>query len=288
MADIIPINQTIPTVQQLMAEFNRPIPPDLTAEATEILLKLSLPVENVQFLTIPQFNILNGAVEQLTMCKNCDGNNRNCDKITYTAEIVDGKLVTQKMPCELAQKAAFKRQVDTIIQRAKIPPRFRHFRATDYDASDRNADAIDAAEAAILDGASLYIHGDVGTGKTMLACIIAVEFAHRLKSCRFVNVPDLMESLREFNQIQHRDDDATREEKLRHIYETKRLIVDDLGAEKPSDWTNEILFKIFNRRYNDCSQTIVTSNLPPSKLKNHVGDRVARRVLHDAEIVQIF
>lgn len=252
------------------------------------MLKLNIPVENVQSLTIPQFNILSGAVEQLTTCLHCDGNNRNCDKITYTAEIVNGELVTNSEPCKIAQKAAFVRQVNTIIQKAKIPPRFKHFRATDYKASDRNADAIDAAEAAILDGASLYIHGDVGTGKTMLACIIAVEFAHRLQACRFINVPDLLEDLREFNQIQRRDDDETREEKLRHVYETKRLIVDDLGAEKPSDWTNEILFKIFNRRYNDCSQTIVTSNIPPNKLKNHVGDRVARRVLHDAEIVQIF
>lgn len=227
-------------------------------------------------------------VLQTETCPNCNGNNRDCGKTIFSVTIENGNLVTHSEPCQKAREAALKFQIDKLIERAHIPPRFRHLRATDYSASDRNADAIDAAETAILDGRSLYIFGDVGTGKTMLACVIAIEMAHRLKPCKFVNLPDLLESLREFNQKNNTTDAQNREDKLRTAYETKCLIVDDLGAEKPSDWTNEILFKIFNRRYNDCSQSIVTSNLPPNQLKNHVGSRNARRILQDANIVQIF
>lgn len=278
MANVTHISEAL-NKTQLLAQFNRAITPDMIAEATEMLLKLNLPVDAVNSLTIPQFNSMSAALQH--HCDTCSGRDQSCDKRILQFFFDGSSLQITASDCLKAKDAAYADRVSKLIARANIPPRFCRFRAKDYRATNLNSAAIDAAEDAIFDDTSLFIHGGVGTGKTMLACIIAVERVHLLKPCLFVNVPDLLEQQRDKS-------DDTRDAFMKRVYETPCLIVDDLGAEKASDWTNEILFKIFNRRYNDCSQTIVTSNLPPDKLKNHVGARVARRVLHDATAVQIF
>lgn len=55
------------------------------------------------------------------------------------------------------------------------------------------------------------------------------------------------------------------------------LMLDDLGVDKPSDWTLERLHGIVNNRYVNIEPMIVSSNVPPSKLAEHVGERVASR-----------
>jgi len=278
LADIIHISEAL-NKAELLAQFNRAITPDMTGEATEMLLRLNLPVDAVNSLTIPQFNAMSASLQH--HCDTCTGRDQSCDKRILQFFYDGNALQITASDCQKAKDAAHADRVSKLIARANIPPRFSRFRAKDYRATDRNSDAIDAAEDAIFDDKSLFIHGDVGTGKTMLACIIAVERVHLLKPCLFVNVPDLLEQQRDKS-------DDTRDAFLKRVYEAPCLIVDDLGAEKPSDWTNEILFKIYNRRYNDERQTVTTSNLPPTSLDNHTGARVARRVLHGANTVQIF
>lgn len=144
-----------------------------------------------------------------------------------------------------------------------------------------NNQALDEAEHAIFDNASLYIYGEPGTGKTYLASVIANERARQGKRSAFVNAPDILESLREFNQVT-RPDEPTRADKLNSLYSADCLIIDDIGAEKPTPWTCENLFKIINRRYNDGRQLIVTSNLNIEELQEYMhctaGDRIARRI----------
>lgn len=278
MADIIRINDILPSREQLLAEFNRAITPDMTQEATQMLIARRLPVDAVNSLTIPQFNALKAASNH--HCDTCSGRNKDCDKRILDFSYDGSSLIITAHDCQKARQALHADRVNKLIARANIPPRFSNFRAKDYNATTRNSDAIDAAEEAIFDDRCLFIHGDVGTGKTMLACIIAVERVHLLKPCLFVNVPDLLEQQRDKS-------DTDRDAFIKRVYEAPCLIVDDLGAEKPSDWTNEVLFKIYNRRYNDCKQTVTTSNLHPDALRQHTGERVARRVLHDATAVQI-
>jgi DNA replication protein DnaC len=56
------------------------------------------------------------------------------------------------------------------------------------------------------------------------------------------------------------------------------LLLDDLGAAKASEWVEEVTYRLVNRRYNHLLPTLITTNLPISDLRDHLGDRVTSRL----------
>ena len=59
------------------------------------------------------------------------------------------------------------------------------------------------------------------------------------------------------------------------------LLLDDLGAEKVSDFTLQTLYDLLDRRYGECLETLITSNLTLGQLAEHYGlhgDRLASRI----------
>jgi DNA replication protein DnaC len=67
------------------------------------------------------------------------------------------------------------------------------------------------------------------------------------------------------------------------VYESAKavelLVLDDLGAERPTDWVQERLFALLSTRYDEMLSTVVTSNLSPTDLPRAIGQRSASRVL---------
>jgi DNA replication protein DnaC len=61
------------------------------------------------------------------------------------------------------------------------------------------------------------------------------------------------------------------------------LLLDDLGAEKASDWTRKELVIILDERYRENRPTIVTSNLmlTDGELRNTCGARAYSRLCSD-------
>lgn len=232
-------------------------------------------------LTKPKLESLTRAFNQLTECQTCDGNKPKCKRVIISAD-QHGNITTSATPCQKQIDAERATRARNIIKANGVPTRFANMRAKDFRAMSANDDAISAAEAAIFDNQSIFIFGTVGTGKTLLACIIANELAFQNKPCLFTNVPELLDSLRIFPQ---RDDLPAAD--IQRYCRATRLIVDDIGAEKITDWAREILFKLFNYRYNECLQTITTSNFSPQQLRKHLGERISRRILHDAIVAEI-
>ncbi|MGH8897630.1 MAG: hypothetical protein ACRDZ4_11545, partial [Egibacteraceae bacterium] len=65
------------------------------------------------------------------------------------------------------------------------------------------------------------------------------------------------------------------------------LIVDDVEVMKLSDWLHEELYRIFDYRYQQSMPTFVATNLSGDALRNHLGDRIARRILDMTEPFKI-
>ena len=65
------------------------------------------------------------------------------------------------------------------------------------------------------------------------------------------------------------------------------LVLDDLGAEKPSEWVVEKLFQVVNYRYNEMLPTIFTSNLSPEELENRIGERTVARIIEMAKVIRM-
>ncbi|MGP3948496.1 ATP-binding protein [Streptomyces sp. 7N604] len=125
----------------------------------------------------------------------------------------------------------------------------------------------------IAQGRSLLIVGTTGTGKTHQAygavrSLITAGVRLRWKA---TTAADLYAELRP-----RPGHDGERE--LMDLARCPLLIIDDLGAAKNSEWTEEITMRLINRRYNEMLPTLVTTNLGMADLRQHIGDRVASRL----------
>jgi DNA replication protein DnaC len=57
------------------------------------------------------------------------------------------------------------------------------------------------------------------------------------------------------------------------------LPLEDVGAEKQTDWVLEQLYSLINERYEQQRSILVTTNLPFEKLEEQIGQRSASRIV---------
>jgi DNA replication protein DnaC len=120
----------------------------------------------------------------------------------------------------------------------------------------------------------LYIYGTLGTGKTHTAWLAAADWCavtgtrpqagdRDIPPLLFHRVPDLLDALRP-------QDDKTQMQ-IRDCQEAGLLVLDDLGAEKPSEWAIERLYMMIDHRYAHKLPLIVTTNVPITRLAEHMS-----------------
>jgi DNA replication protein DnaC len=121
---------------------------------------------------------------------------------------------------------------------------------------------------------SLLLLGPTGVGKTHQAYGVLryLAAADTHTSWKATSAADMYAALRP----RHGVDSETEFRKYAH---TQLLMIDDLGAAKPSEWTEEINFRLVNHRYENRLPTIITSNVLPKQLTERVGERVASRLV---------
>jgi DNA replication protein DnaC len=116
----------------------------------------------------------------------------------------------------------------------------------------------------------IVLRGPTGCGKTHLAIAMVRD---DVKS-RFVTVPDLLLKIRaSFN-----GGDESEEVIIRKYSEIPVLVMDDLGAEKTTEFSVTTLYIILDRRIRDCLRTIITTNLSQSQVEDAFGGRIASRL----------
>ncbi len=134
----------------------------------------------------------------------------------------------------------------------------------------------------------LVILGPNGNGKTHLAASIANYLLERNVAVIFLNVPDLLDYLRNaFAPRQEWDVSALSfEERLDAIKSAPVLILDDFGAESETPWANEKLYQILNYRTDLSLPTVITGNLKladvESRLRSRLGNRLLGKVVQNA------
>ncbi len=169
---------------------------------------------------------------------------------------------------------------------ARIPARFRRAEASHPQVRAWVQLAVAAARSArgggvsIVEAPSLLIIGGTGTGKTHAAfgAIRALAAAGVRVEWQATTAADLYAALR---PSPGRDT----ERELATFVRCPLLLLDDLGAAKPSEWTEEITYRLINHRYAQVLPTLITSNVPIRQLRHLLGDRVASRLAEMAERV---
>jgi DNA replication protein DnaC len=156
----------------------------------------------------------------------------------------------------------------SLLAAARIPKRYEHCELASYTADFPGAHPSlafahltatkFAQEYDPRDGTGLLIIGKIGTGKTHLAVGITKELIlTRGVSCMFY---DYRELLKEIQNSYNSTVQTTELDVLRPIFETEVLVLDELGAVKPTEWVWDTVSLILNTRYNDNRTTVITTN----------------------------
>lgn len=121
----------------------------------------------------------------------------------------------------------------------------------------------------------LLLHGREGTGKTHIAIGILKEILAKGHSGLYWNVPELFLELRRTISESAELDEATI---LDEAIETDLLVLDDLGAEKVSEFVLDRLYVLINGRYENDLPTIITTNRTLEELRSQIGPRIVSRI----------
>lgn len=122
---------------------------------------------------------------------------------------------------------------------------------------------------------NLVLLGPVGTGKTHAALAAARVDHDGGLDVLFLPVVELLDLLRPGGPETAIDD----------VMHASRLIVDDLGHERSTDWTGERLGAVLNRRWLEERPVIATTNLEPAELSAAIGERAYSRLVGDGAVV---
>jgi len=186
------------------------------------------------------------------------------------------------VPCPACGVIA-RQEIARFARYSSLNGRAQQQKFSNFSLKGRASAATESFNAALLFARNpqgwLVLCGPCGNGKSHLAAAIANYLVKETASpALFLTAPDFLDSLRETfrGNGAGADDYGPR---FRAAREAPVLILDDLGAEKQTEWTREILFLILDYRYRMELPTVVITNLELKALPSRIGSRLADRHL---------
>jgi DNA replication protein DnaC len=185
-------------------------------------------------------------------------------------------------PCECRERRRSRARSRGVA--SVIPAKYRGLSFERPPIADLDATVVGAVRAFVdkLDehlesGRGLWLMGDVGTGKTSLAMLVSKAALESGRSVAIYSLPRLLARIRRTY-----DADAGEQSYLEffeRLTAVDLLHVDDLGAEKRSDWVLEQLYALVDERYESQRSVLVTTNLDQAELEEQIGARTVSRLV---------
>ncbi len=200
----------------------------------------------------------------------CDGSGFVVDEATNTAS-----------DCNCRARRIAQRRAATL--EARIPNRYR---ALSFEQLEGDSLSAFPAQISIVrgfaarisqnldKGHSMWIRGDIGTGKTALAMLVSKAALDAGRAVAIYSLPRLLSLIRESIE---RDEGVVGF--LERLSAVDLLHIDDVGAENRTDWALEQLYTIVNTRYEERRSIVLTTNLNHEELAEQVGERIVSRLV---------
>lgn len=133
------------------------------------------------------------------------------------------------------------------------------------------------------DSGTLALLGKVGTGKTHLACSIAIELIRRTgKQVYYRTVRDV---IREVRATWHRDAPETEVAVIAKLTQVTLLVLDEVGVQSCTDSELLTMFDLLDGRYREALPTIIVSNLNRQGLQDALGERLFDRLRDGGKVI---
>jgi DNA replication protein DnaC len=175
--------------------------------------------------------------------------------------------------------------ISRLNEGSNIPPLFETCSIESYRPEPNNMSQIRAqkyAQTLVSDypavDRGLMLMGPVGVGKTHLAVGI-------IKSLTEKGIPGMFHEfgllLKKIQSTYNNSSEATESSIVDPLLSTEVLVLDELGAAKPTEWVRDIMMLIINTRYNEKRLTIVTTNYldePTNPREETLEDRIGVRL----------
>lgn len=165
--------------------------------------------------------------------------------------------------------------LDDSVRNSRVSPHFKQRTFSNFISSPGTDRAYQRALEYKPEQGGLLFFGACGVGKTHLAASIA--------NAQLGKTPVLFISCTEFLMELREGMNFGKKESYYHLLDISKkvqlLIIDDIGAEKSSEWVREILFVLINYRYEQMLPTIITSNFTLSELEQSLGMRITSRLI---------
>jgi DNA replication protein DnaC len=198
----------------------------------------------------------------------CDGSGFVFDEATNTAS--DCRCRPQRVALAKA------RTLSAVIPRRYRDVAFDRPPVTDIDRQVVNATRrfTEQIDEKLDTGRGLWFMGPVGTGKTTLAMLVSKSALAAGRSVAIYSLPRLLNEIRDTHRAERSHVDL-----LDRLTAVDLLHIDDVGAERTTDWVLEELYSIVNARYEDQRAVVITTNiLDREKLCEQITERTVSRL----------
>jgi len=185
-----------------------------------------------------------------------------------------------------------------LLEAAHISRRYKECSLSNYDPAKNNSSQLLAfnyayrlvREYPAIERGVLFM-GTVGVGKTHLSVAILRGLIERGVPCLFYEFGSLLREIQcSYNSLAQ----ISEMNVLSPIYEAEVLVLDELGASKPTDWARETMTQIIGTRYNEKKLTILTTNYLDQRsspahetLEDRIGVRLRSRLYEMCKTVII-
>ena len=206
-------------------------------------------------------------------------------------EVISGKGA-RRCTCRLSELH------HSLFEQARVPKRHVECALSNYQPAADNVSQMLAFRQAYrlvreypLNVRGLLYAGPVGVGKTHLAVAILRGLSEKGACSLFCEYGSLLREIQDsYNPISRTSEMSV----LAPVYEAEVLVLDELGASKPTEWVLDTMTHIIGRRYNDKKLTIFTTNYTDEgqspfaeTLQDRIGARLRSRLYEMCSTVLI-